>query len=44
MSLSNARNQTMINLRNMNWSCYMNKVTELLCSNRAVVQLLWVGG
>jgi len=44
MSHSHARNQTMINPRNINWSCYMNKVTELLYNNVAVVQLLWVGG
>jgi len=44
MSRSHARNETMINPRNIYWSCYMNKVTELLYSNVAVVQLLWVGG
>ena len=42
MSRSHATNQTMINPRNISWSCYMNKFTELLYRNVAVVQLLWV--
>jgi hypothetical protein len=34
----------MVSPRNMNCSCYVRRSTVVLCSNVAVVQLLWVGG